>query len=515
MGYILPSYKKAVVDEIINGISSNSSQYYAFASNPVPYVSGVPAVTTDDNSTMFKNNWNLLFGKKIQSADVAPIISKNYWSSGTTYNMYDNTVANLSNYYVVVNAVSGGFYNIYKCIYNGSNTLVANGIPSTISPSQIQLGSFTTGDGYIWRYITSISAADNTKFGSSNYIPVIANTAVVSQAFANSGVEVVKIISGGSGYSAHYNGNVVGVATTTLVQIDAFANPSNNFYTNNSVYFNTSLSATSNLKTITNYVVNSAGKWIYLDSAVDPNYITSGITFSIAPRVFFQTDATIDPKAVCTVDANNANAISSITIIDRGAGVSWANVTIQSNTNYGTGANLYAVMPFPGGHGSNPAAELGVNGLAIAFNFYGTEANTIPTNVQYNKIGIIKNPYTLNSDGSKSTTPFSTNTFNNILVANTSTANVFAIGDIVTGLTSGALGTVAFSNSSQLYLTGDKNFTNNEIVVSSNGLVNNGIAINTIGNIYAKDIIPLYVQNISNVNRSTAQEETFKLIIQI
>jgi hypothetical protein len=64
-------------------------------------------------------------------------------------------------------------------------------------------------------------------------------------------------------------------------------------------------------------------------------------------------------------------------------------------------------------------------------------------------------------------------------------------------------------------LTGDKYFSNNEKIVSSSGLVFANISINTFGDIYTKDLSPIYIQNISNVTRSSTQAESFKLIIKI
>jgi len=43
MGKLLPSYKKALYDEMIDNISTGNSVYYAFAANPVPYPGAVPS----------------------------------------------------------------------------------------------------------------------------------------------------------------------------------------------------------------------------------------------------------------------------------------------------------------------------------------------------------------------------------------------------------------------------------------------------------------------------------------
>ena len=43
MGKLLPTFRKAIIDEIMDNISSNTSQYYVFASNPVAYTGNTPA----------------------------------------------------------------------------------------------------------------------------------------------------------------------------------------------------------------------------------------------------------------------------------------------------------------------------------------------------------------------------------------------------------------------------------------------------------------------------------------
>ena len=61
----------------------------------------------------------------------------------------------------------------------------------------------------------------------------------------------------------------------------------------------------------------------------------------------------------------------------------------------------------------------------------------------------------------------------------------------------------------------DKFFSNSEFILSANGLVSAEISINTKGDLYAKDIEPLYIQNIDNVTRSNTQTESYKLVIEI
>jgi hypothetical protein len=513
MGKIFSSYKKAIYDEIIDNISSNTSHYYAFVSNPKE-VANVVAVSNDDYSSQFVSDWQMIFGKKLSNTNIYPVIDKNIWASNTIYERYDNTsntVYSNSNFYVVSEpTLPGGSYHIYKCIDN------ANGSVSTINPSShgtpTQATSFDTSDNYRWRYITSISAAIYQSFATNDYIPVYPNTTIQTSSLTNAGVEVVMIVNSGIGYASYASGTVKSNPNSSLIEIDSSSAPDNDFYTKNAIYIYNNIAATSQLFEVAQYVANTTGKWVYLNGQANTTNITPAVTqYRISPKVVFDTDGS-SPTAYSVINATS-NSIGSVVILDGGASISYANVSIQSNSSYGTGANLYAIVPPPGGHGADPASELNIMGLGIAFSFSNTEGNTIITsNTVYNKIGILKNPYSLNTNGTKGVRYYA-NTFSALLDANVS--YTFTKGEAVYGANSGARGTVVFSNSSHVFLTGDKYFQDGEYLANSSGSLLSTITINTLGDIYAKDVRPLYVQNINNVNRSNTQTESFKLIIQV
>lgn len=520
MGKILPSFRKAVVDEIIENISSNSVHYYAFASNPIAYQSTAPEVSNDDYSTLFINDWQMLFGKKIAVSDIAPVISKNIWNSNTVYSRYDNTsntVLNENNFYVVSSPpVVGGFYHIYKCIDN------ANGSLSTVDPGSIgtptQPQTFQTSDGYKWRYIATTSSANYDKFASEDYIPVYTNATLSAAASTYNGVDVVSITNAGSGYIAYTNGTIQSVQNSTVVQIENDASSSDNFYTNSAIYVYNTLDTTSQLRLITDYVSNTSGKFVYVNTAFNTSTLSSGITqYLISPAVIFETDAEPTPKAIAYVNTISYS-VQNVVMLDIGSNISWANVKIQSG--YGSGANVYAIIPPPGGHGFDPASELNVKGLAINFAFSNTEYNTIPvSNTLYNKIGLFKNPYSLLSNTTTGNiskgTRYSSNTFNQIMIANITPSYVFSLGELIKGETSGSLGSVVFSNTTQVHISGDKTFIDGESLVDSAGSVVGSITISYVGSIYQKDIKPIYVENINNVNRSNNQTETYKLTLEL
>ena len=257
---------------------------------------------------------------------------------------------------------------------------------------------------------------------------------------------------------------------------------------------------------------NNSGKWVTIDTPANTTNIIPNVTqYYIRPTVQFNTDGDFAPMAYCTINSTS-NSINSVVILEPGYGISRADVSIVSNT--GSGANMYCIVPPPGGHGNNPEAELNMSALGVYFEFNGYESGTISIDTLYNKIGIIKNPHSLTANNTKGTA-YSSSTFSQLLKANTGSAVSFTVGDTVTGNTSKSKGIVVFSNSAVVHLVGDKSFVDGEYIVSSDNLLSTTISINTLGDIYTKDIIPLYVRNIADVARANAQSEAFRLIIQV
>jgi hypothetical protein len=509
-GVLQPFYRKALIDEMLDNVKSNTSYYYAVASNPIERVGPLSNTTADDYNTQFESDWLMLFGKKLIISNFAPLIDNNIWANGVVYRMYDNNDANLysnNKFYVISTPdYTGGSYDIYKCIDNANNS------PSTVKPSIPQVTSFETSDGYVWKYITSVPYRVYKMFSTNDYAPVYANSVTSLYANVYCGVEKVVISNAGSGYSTYHDGIILS-ANSTVVQVGNTASNASGFYTNSAIYIYNTTATTSQIFQISNYVSNSVGKWVYLEGEANTtNIVPEATQYKISPRVVFVTDGGTQPSAYSLVNTST-NSISDIVMLDIGADVSWANVYITSSV--GSGVNVYAIVPPPGGHGSDPVSELNVKALGINFHFANSEISTIPDNILYNKVGIIKNPYGLYANGAKSNVAYTSATFSQTLEANLLNPVLFTVGDRVYGNTSNAYGIVAFANTSRIKVVGDKTFTNGEYVLSSDSSISSEIDIIDNGSIYAKDIKPLYVQDINNVNRSNSQTESFKLVIEI
>ena len=179
-------------NNFVESVESDNNSYYVFIGLPNPTTvgygrsSGWQASTLDpvDNFSYRAHVGDtMMFGKKISSANIRRIIRKVDWVAGNRYEMYrdDYSVKNPSpinsaarlyeaNYYVI-----NSDFKVYICISNGSKEGNLKGNISQDEPKFTDLEptkAGNSGDGYLWKYLFTISPSDIIKFDSTEYITV-------------------------------------------------------------------------------------------------------------------------------------------------------------------------------------------------------------------------------------------------------------------------------------------------------------------------------------------------------
>lgn len=179
-------------DNFIESAESDSNSYYIFLSLPNPTQVGFGRSTswntnvpnpTDNFSYQSHVGDTMLFGKKVTSANIKRVIRRIDWVKGTRYEMYrhDYSVSNPSpttqssrlydaNYYAM-----NSDYRVYICIDNGSSGINTVGNASQDEPTFTDFEpsrAGSSGDGYVWKYLFSVSPSDIIKFDSTEYITV-------------------------------------------------------------------------------------------------------------------------------------------------------------------------------------------------------------------------------------------------------------------------------------------------------------------------------------------------------
>jgi hypothetical protein len=180
--------------------TSNTIMYLFIGKNTAFPNDNVPPTPVNSTANIEFTPWRDMYAaKRITTSDVTHAIERYDWASGTVYDQYDDTDTDLmdDDFYVMTED-----YNVYKVLSNASGTA------STTKPSGVSTSPFTTADGYIWKYMYTVTTAKALKFLTNDYIPVQTLASDdgtdqwdVQQAAVDGGIHVIKVTSGGSGYA--------------------------------------------------------------------------------------------------------------------------------------------------------------------------------------------------------------------------------------------------------------------------------------------------------------------------
>ena len=209
-------------EQFYESFSEASTSYYLFVGRPQPWTATTPfgggsdtqpptpLDNVDDEYMYFRD---MQAAKRIAAADIQYAIPRHNWTSGTIYDYYrgDYGAQWSSTASDIVKTVNNGtnlwasttlFYvlsstnNVYKCMSNNG------GVASTVEPSGTSNAEYSTGDGYVWKYMYSLTTTQITDFLTADFMPVATNaTVAAAAALINGAVTQYKVMRGGSGYT--------------------------------------------------------------------------------------------------------------------------------------------------------------------------------------------------------------------------------------------------------------------------------------------------------------------------
>ena len=397
---------------VYTGILSRTTRAYFFLGKTDQWDTGDSTPEAPDSSRKYeaKTRSDIIGMKYVSISDVSFAIDRVDWSSGTVYDMYDDRYSSLypapSGAQDIADAqmfVLTDEFNIYKCISNNYNS------PSTIKPT----GTPATGyigalaDGYIWKYMGTVSQVARAKFLTPDYLP-IDNTATV---IYETGITGFNKINGGSGYVQEN----VGVAVTgpqvptRQAQIDAIVDPDGSIqtltivdpgegYTSADITIQnqqeglqqgtgavftaiiTEGNIVSEASDVSAAAVDGELSFLYV--------IDSGSGYSENTQVQISGDGTSQATATAIIVGGE---ILGITLNDRGE--NYTNATVQiTDSGGGTGAQVDVILAPNEGHGRDLVRESFANILG----FQATTTDDINQSFllenDYRQSGLIFNP---------------------------------------------------------------------------------------------------------------------------
>jgi hypothetical protein len=179
---------------------------YAFLSKVDPWTDdNNPPAPTEDQQSIKRVFKNMIAVKKIDSTDISPVIQRINWSSGQTYDYYNDTVdmfaldvnGNLVLSFYIINR----YNQIFKCLWNNNDQ------PSTVEP-YFQPGVYNTNnvfqgsDNYKWKYMYTVDSGSALKFLDNTWIPVPVgvNTPNPNTTAGAGSIDVINVTNGGALY---------------------------------------------------------------------------------------------------------------------------------------------------------------------------------------------------------------------------------------------------------------------------------------------------------------------------
>ena len=519
-----------------------------------------PPTPTDAVANTHYENWrDMIAAKKITSSDVSHVVPRKNWTNNTSYFAYTHVEADLNSqdFYVMTDV-----YNVYKCLSNSDTTSTGSvASTSTVKPTGTGTSIIKTADGYQWKFMYQISAADALKFVTPNYIPVdtvrrangyLANTydnspgqnqydvEVAAGSSGNGSIETVHLTTRGSGYLGEA-GTLTAVTNSSTFTISGAAFVNDDCIVNNDIYM-TSGNASGQGGTIIDFVtsskvvtINTSGGGTAVGFANTP---AASDTYTIGPKVVVSGDGQ-GANVKCTVNATGA--VNAVGIIAGGNNYSNATISIIANTsqsgtlsNPSPAAALTPIVGPAGGHGSDAVKELGGYYVITNARLEYSESNNFTTNNDFRKVGLIAQPKFANGDFATSSVIDQATT----IVLSSWNGTQYSADELITGATSGCTGRVVdFTGNNTLRMTdiipsGNSTtagyngvygyFTNTEIIAANtSGAGGSGASAtaNGSGAISGGDLTRfsgdvLYVENRSPVTRASDQIEDIKLVVE-
>ena len=213
-------------EQFVESFSESSATiYYLFIGRPhawatdvdpqgVSVVEGTDSAPPTPYDTMGAEfyAWDDMIGmKKIASTDVSYVIPRRDWTTGTTYDYYSHDIATgaaansgATNLFDATFVVVNSNNDVYKCIWNDANTA------STTEPTSTSNSIATLADGYKWKYMYSLTAAEAINFKSTDFIHVSTDS-TVSAAAVDGALDTVVVVAGGSSYTLSSGSTITGI----------------------------------------------------------------------------------------------------------------------------------------------------------------------------------------------------------------------------------------------------------------------------------------------------------------
>jgi len=444
---------------------------------------------------------------------IAVNTSLTYSNSNVTIRRQDNTFTLFANTLYVRNTRD----QVFKCLFNNAQ---AN---STIEPTididgQLPENAFIlTSDGYKWKYMYTIPPGLKQKFFTQNWMPV-ANDAAVQVAAGDGRVDIINVLWGGSGHLSGGNSNsasILSITNTDGAGANLVAKVANGVITSVTI-LNGGNSHTSGIVTVSD--LNRLANTTLVGTI---NVSGTIITGNLSNTTYFVGN--VFTNDILTINGESRNVVSVINN---------TSLTVNTAFNYTVNSAIGAIIrssaafdisfPPKGGHGSDPAKELGARDLMISVELSSDENATLPLSDAYNtyhfnQISVISDPLIANGASIANNGNYRSAT--RLTISDTGISNFINDETVYIGSTLSGASMVANvvhwdTNNNYLYINNITGPISGSQIIKSvdSGVVSPILEISASQvKLYTGDV--LYIENRKNVVRDIDQIEQVKIVL--
>ena len=368
---------------------ASKNAYYLMIGKSTPFTASTSGGTDDSPSTPADDvsgefyAWDQATAlKNIASTDITFALPRRDWANSTTYDMYEHNISSSNTTTSgATNLYDSTFYfrtsdnRVYKVLDNNAGTAYSGSEPTSESTSPFEIG------GYTLKYMYTITASEQTKFLTVDFMPVSTDSTV--SAAATDGEIISLIVTAGSGYTdgtyyaaVYGDGSSQGTSSGAIVRI-----------------------------TVTSGAIASFGLTAGTDTTV--HAAGSGYTYG------------------------SVNLGASYTFSD-------ADLSSASSMGSGTGGAVQVVISPKDGHGSDAVDELGGHYVMLRATLTGAENDDVLTGNDFRNIALVTDPTTYGTS-----TVATASTYRQVSATKlTSVTGTFTADEKISQASTGAIGKV-------------------------------------------------------------------------
>lgn len=220
--------------EAVSEPAPNTSIYFTYGKVLSWANDATPNVANVSLASHYELWDNMIGAKKITGSDIRHVIPRNQWTANTKYVAFDHLNTDLHNtsskFYVVTSQ-----NHVFKCIANN------NSANSTVEPSTLNFNttSVIVQDGYVWKYMYSLTDQELIRFSTNEYIPVKTLTEndgstqwQVQDGAVDGGIHAIFVTNNGNGYTNSANMVITisgdGLSATATASLNTASNTVSN-----------------------------------------------------------------------------------------------------------------------------------------------------------------------------------------------------------------------------------------------------------------------------------------------